>query len=172
MTDHGTPENPPTGVTLPASNTPDAYENYSPKIFLRQKVADGDDDRRNELRRTYYVGVHIETQIEERFGLTGNISSGGLFVVAENPPPLGSEIALDFLLSDDTASLIVEGVVRWVRQDWDDEGKRPPGFGVEFDEFPPAQRQLLADLLDELDAPSSAVENSLEDPVKDPVEDS
>ncbi len=150
MSDQGkSNQTPDGGVTMPASRTPDSMENYSPKILLREKAAD---DRRDSERRAYYVGVHIATDAEATFGLSGNISAGGLFVVAEDPPPLSSTVELDFLLDDIGTSLVVEGEVRWVRQQWDRENSRPPGFGVEFVELNPIQREVLADLLEDLDA--------------------
>ena len=174
MTNEGAPDDSAKGVTMPFPRTPEGHDSYSPKIFLREKLDDEGDDRREEPRRTYYVGVHLETHDDQRFGLTGNISSGGLFVVAENPPPLGSRVTLDFLLADDpelpdsTDSLVVDGEVRWVRQPSDDQpsddqpsdaspsdeqAPQPPGFGVEFDPLDPIQQQRLAELLDQLDAP-------------------
>jgi Tfp pilus assembly protein PilZ len=170
MTEEGTPDDSAKGVTLPFPRTPQGNDSYSPKIFLREKLDDDGDDRREEPRRTYYVGVHLQTQDAEGFGLTGNISSSGLFVVAEDPPPLGSQVTLDFLLADDpelpdsTDSLVVDGEVRWVRppsddQPSDDQDPRPPGFGVEFASLDPIQHQRLAELLDQLDTPAD-VESS------------
>ncbi|QDG52988.1 hypothetical protein FIV42_20230 [Persicimonas caeni] len=138
-------------VTLPASRTPDALESYSPQILLRQKA---DDDRRGSERRAYYVGVHIATDAEATFGLSGNISAGGIFVVAEDPPPLGSRVELDFLLENTDTSLVVEGEVRWVRGQWDRQEGHPPGFGVEFDALNPIQREVLDEMLDKLDISS------------------
>lgn len=133
---------------MPDSRTPDALQSHSPKILLRKKA---NDDRRGAPRHAYYVGVHIAADAEVSFGLSGNISAGGLFVVAEDPPPLGSRVELDFLLRDTVTSLIVEGEIRWVRQVWDRETNQPPGFGVEFDDLNPIQREALAELLDELE---------------------
>ncbi len=148
MTDRSDPEPSAKAVNMPASSAPDAGESYSPRILLREKT---DEERRESTRREYFVGVHIATEREAAFGLSGNISSGGIFVVAEDPPSLGSRVELEFLL-DDATSLRVEGEVRWVRRQWDQQERRPPGFGVEFDDLDAAQRDQLAELLEALDA--------------------
>ena len=149
MSDRGKPGVPQDGgVEMPSSATPDATESYSPKILLRSKPAD---DRRDCARRSYYVGVHIAGDAEVSFGLSGNISEGGIFVVTRDPPPLSARVELEFLLKDTSASLIVEGEVRWVRRQWTEEEALPPGFGVEFDELKSTQRDVLAKLLAELD---------------------
>lgn len=152
MSDQSNPKQGQDGVSMPAPRTPDPNESYSPKILLREKSGD---DRRDSTRRSYFVGVHIAADAEATFGLTGNISAGGLFVVAEDPPPLSSMVELEFLL-DDASTLVVEGEVRWVRRNWDKDERRPPGFGVEFTELDPIQHQQLAALLDELDSSTEA----------------
>lgn len=148
MTDQAEPDSPDDGVNMPASRTPDADGAYSPKILLREKTGE---DRRESERRSYYVGVHIATDREAAFGLSGNISSGGLFVVTEDPPGLGSRLELEFLV-EGTATLVVHGEVRWVRRQWDRQENRPPGFGVEFDALEADQQAELEALLATLDA--------------------
>lgn len=134
-------------VEMPVSAAPDADTSHSPQILLREKA---DEDRRGSKRRSYYVGVHVATDREEVFGLTGNISAGGLHVVTDDLPSLGDVVELDFLLEGDE-TLVVRGEVRWVRPEWDREAHKPPGFGVEFGEFDATEKDRLARLLDSLD---------------------
>jgi hypothetical protein len=81
---------------------------------------------------------HSADRAFEHSATTSDISLGGAFVEAAQPPPVGSRLLL--VLSSPTAwdPIEVPGEVRWVR-----EG----GFGVRFEELSAAQAAALYELL-------------------------
>ncbi|HEX7479073.1 MAG TPA: TIGR02266 family protein [Polyangiales bacterium] len=87
-------------------------------------------------RRAPRVDLNVEIGIDDYtnfyVGFTENVSEGGLFLATYQLRPVGTEVALTFVLPDEHA-VSVQGVVRWVRDLRDGaSADTPPGLGIEF----------------------------------------
>lgn len=95
------------------------------------------------------AGDQILTEVDESsdsnfyWGLTNDISEGGLFVATVALMDPGSEITLAFTLPDGGDPIEVTGIVRWVR-DFDGGRDAPPGYGVQFNDLPAAARDRIS----------------------------
>jgi uncharacterized protein (TIGR02266 family) len=74
--------------------------------------------------------VEVSLTSESHFfaGLTGDVSTGGLFVQTYRRHPVGTGLVVAFSLP--TGDICAPGVVRWVREGA--EGTAP-GLGIEFE---------------------------------------
>jgi uncharacterized protein (TIGR02266 family) len=69
-----------------------------------------------------------------------NLSSGGIFIKTDNPPPVDATFSLRFHLPGDPEPLAIEGQVVWVKQ----ESKAvPSGMGVQFIKISPWHKKRL-----------------------------
>lgn len=88
-----------------------------------------------DLRRAPRVELDVEIGIDDDTnfytGFTENVSEGGLFLATYKLLPLGTSVALTFVLPDQHP-IHVQGVVRWLRDPHDRSGDTPPGMGIEF----------------------------------------
>ena len=84
-------------------------------------------DRRASERSPIEVEVSLSSESQFFAGLSGDVSTGGLFVQTYSPRPVGSHVLVAFSLP--TGEIRVSGVVRWVRAAT--EGS-PPGLGIAF----------------------------------------
>jgi uncharacterized protein (TIGR02266 family) len=73
--------------------------------------------------------VQIVHRSESRWGQARNLSRGGMFVEAELPMPLYTEVELEFRLREDAAPLLPTAQVVWRREPG--PGRRP-GVGLQF----------------------------------------
>jgi uncharacterized protein (TIGR02266 family) len=94
----------------------------------------GDDhgERRSYPRAPVEIEVSFESESQVFVGLSGDISTGGLFVSTYKPVALDSSVDLAFSLPDGH-KVHVSGRVRWLRRATE-EGLAP-GFGVAFEEL-------------------------------------
>jgi len=74
-----------------------------------------------------------------------DISMGGMFIRTEQPRPEGSMVYLQFTLRD--GFTIIEALGRVVRVN-PPNGDQPSGMGVEFVNFDPESRGVVADLVE------------------------
>lgn len=74
---------------------------------------------------------------------TGNISSGGLFIKAENPPNKGEKFLLKLQLPEMAEPLKIQCEVAWVRKQGEQAEGGPSGMGVRFLEMSKKDEQLL-----------------------------
>ena len=116
------------------------------------KVHQSGDERRGEDRREYYVGVHFGDEQLDRLGMSTDISQGGIFVAAHDPLEVGTRVELEIFLADREESLTLEGVVRWRREQRDDDSELEAGFGVEFEGLDETSSTRLEDLIEALDS--------------------
>ncbi|MDA8414068.1 MAG: PilZ domain-containing protein [Desulfobacteraceae bacterium] len=80
-----------------------------------------------------YSQVTIRDENDLYYGMTGDISGGGLFVAALDTLPEKGEIQLSFSLPDDKATLVeTMGRVAWYNSRNHPVSHLPEGFGVEF----------------------------------------
>ncbi len=82
-----------------------------------------------ELRRHSRVPLETEVTLIPKglnsgsIALAKDISVGGIFVSGEQPFAFGAEIVVHVMLPGRSETLVLPGVVRWVR---------PAGMGVQF----------------------------------------
>lgn len=100
-----------------------------------------------------YRRVPFETSVRLKFDrfqgfveqYCGNLSLGGMFVNSDEPPPLGTEVAIEFQLEDGFELIRGRGRVAWVRAPGDGG---EPGFGLRFLELTPGSRELIFRLVE------------------------
>jgi len=87
-------------------------------------------ERRNSQRVGLVARVDYKT-VDDLFSeFARNVNEGGLFIETEEPPEIGSTIALEFQIPETEAPIQVMG--RVVRLS-DGLGHEPPGMGVQFE---------------------------------------
>jgi len=87
-------------------------------------------ERRNSQRVGLVARVDYKT-VDDLFSeFARNVNEGGLFIETEEPPEIGSAIALEFQIPETEAPIQVMG--RVVRLS-DGLGHEPPGMGVQFE---------------------------------------
>lgn len=74
------------------------------------------------------------------------MGGGGIFIEAMHPLPVGSDIVLDFSLPGKEGHIRVEGLVVWVRSEFDSKGLKP-GMGVQFKKVLEDDRGKILDLV-------------------------
>jgi uncharacterized protein (TIGR02266 family) len=66
-------------------------------------------------------------------GITRNVSRGGLFLVTDDPMPIGTILAFRLRLDTLPSEVEVRGIVRWIRPPSEDEDEDlPAGMGIQF----------------------------------------
>jgi uncharacterized protein (TIGR02266 family) len=96
-------------------------------------------ERRTKARVPIETEVSLESDSQFFTGLTGNLSSGGVFVATYKPLPVGSRVVMKLTLPD--GELQAKGTVRWSR---DASSGAAPGVGVAFDDLEPAAAERIA----------------------------
>ena len=89
---------------------------------------------RLNIRIPYYTPVTIEANNEHYFGMTGDMSTGGLFIAALDRFPESGELRLTFRLVNKEPQLVeVLGRIAWVNsKEYSVTERLPEGFGVQF----------------------------------------
>ena len=103
--------------------------------------------KRQERRSAFRLPVEIDVRVEgaaHRFeALTGDLSTGGMFVAVSrwvgDPIPVGTHVMLNFTLREG-GDLNVIGVVQWRR---DDHHDGVPGLGIAFFCLEPEARATI-----------------------------
>jgi uncharacterized protein (TIGR02266 family) len=98
-----------------------------------------------EKRQT---GARVATAIETSFQHAGaevcssilNLSSGGVFIIADNPLPIDSLLSMRFRLPGDAEIIAVRGRVVWIKQR---SSVFPAGMGIQFTEIAPAHHDRI-----------------------------
>jgi uncharacterized protein (TIGR02266 family) len=101
-------------------------------------------NRRGAPRLAVPFDLKVDVTGENTFytGLLKDISTGGLFISTDHPPPYGSRFHLRFSFPGMEESVECEVQVRWIRDRFT-EGNPEPGMGVEFVEMPTALRNRI-----------------------------
>jgi type IV pilus assembly protein PilZ len=109
-----------------------------------ERLAGEDLERRRSERTDYVVRVDYKT-VDELFSeFARNINEGGLFVETEQPPAVGSLVALEFQIPGGSEPIQVMGrVIRTSEGELDE----PPGMGIEFENLDGQSRDLINDLV-------------------------
>ena len=109
----------------------------------------GGAERRRFNRLDLVVRVDYKT-VDELFSeFARNINEGGLFVETEQPPELGSPIALEFRVPGSDEPIQAMGRVVRISDGTRDE---PPGMGIEFENLDLAAREHVDELVRQIRA--------------------
>ncbi|MBW1999897.1 MAG: TIGR02266 family protein [Deltaproteobacteria bacterium] len=81
---------------------------------------------------------------------SGNISSGGIFIVTKNPLKAGEEFLLKLQLPELNAPLQIRCQVSWTRQQEEATKGRPPGMGVKFLEMSQSDAKTLKEYINRI----------------------
>ncbi len=100
-----------------------------------------DIDKRQHRRARLVTQVHCEALGREDLLLTRDVSVGGLFVTAQNPFPLNSEVGIALALASGQTPIKARGKVVYSLQGM--------GMGVQFSELSDEGRALLQKFVDE-----------------------
>lgn len=95
-------------------------------------------ERRTSERVEIEVEVSLTSESQFFAGLTGDISTGGLFIHTYSLRAVGSRVLVAFSLP--TGEIKTEGVVRWVRRA--SEGTEP-GLGIAFENLQSNERASI-----------------------------
>jgi uncharacterized protein (TIGR02266 family) len=97
-----------------------------------------DAERRGGARVPIETDVSLESDSQFFTGLTGNLSSGGVFIATYRQLPVGCHVVMTLSLPD--GELRAKGTVKWSR---DQSSGAAPGVGVAFDELAPADAERI-----------------------------
>ena len=112
-----------------------AVEHQSPSRPEKVSV-----ERRNSERVGIVARVDYKT-VDDLFSeFAHNVNEGGLFIETDEPPELGTAIALEFQIPETEAPIQVMG--RVVRTS-DGLGGEPPGMGVQFEDLDAKARTTI-----------------------------
>jgi uncharacterized protein (TIGR02266 family) len=81
---------------------------------------------------------------------SGNISSGGIFIVTKRPLRVGEKFLLKLQLPDLSVPLQIECQVSWTRQEEEAAKGRPPGMGVRFLDISEKDSKLLKEYMKQI----------------------
>lgn len=104
--------------------------------------------RRTEQRVDISTTISISTPDEVRQAFTENMSTGGMFVIMDDPPPKGSmvEVQLDMVGSGQPL-VVTASVLHSVRPDEAESTKKKPGVGLRFERLALEDAERLAQYL-------------------------
>lgn len=100
------------------------------------------DDRRHP-RIALEARITMASQSNFWTGLTENLSEGGVFVCAVDPPAVGELVPVHIQTADDRA-MLVWGEVRWHREDSDGN---VTGCGIQFLNVDDRARETLQEMM-------------------------
>jgi uncharacterized protein (TIGR02266 family) len=88
----------------------------------------------------YAAEIQVTLTSESQFfaGITGDISTGGVFIATYEERPIGTVFELTFTLP--RATVTARGTVRWVRPV---SSGAIPGLGIVFDDLPEESRDAI-----------------------------
>ncbi|MCB9487805.1 MAG: PilZ domain-containing protein [Deltaproteobacteria bacterium] len=116
------------------------------------KLLERFDERRDNARRELQIPVNlgdVRRLIQE---YTQNIGGNGLYVVTDNPPPVGEELPMHIMLNNGNADIRVIGqVVHVVTADDAISHGALPGAGIRFSQFDGDGRERLLGFLRSLE---------------------
>ena len=101
-------------------------------------------ERRNSQRVGLIARVNYKT-VDDLFSeFARNVNEGGLFIETEEPPEIGSAIALEFQIPETDSPIQVLGRVVRIS---DGFGHEPPGMGVQFENLDTEARATINELV-------------------------
>ncbi|MCS6897717.1 MAG: TIGR02266 family protein [Nitrospira sp.] len=105
-------------------------------------------ETRSEPRVSITLRVRYRTPEGQHFeSRASGIGGGGMFIESHSPLPIGTRLAMEFLLPDNPEEwLPAKGVVAWVCPKAD-HYTFSPGMGVQFTEVAPDIRERVRDVV-------------------------
>ncbi len=94
-------------------------------------------EKRDSLRAPMFLVVKVDCPSATNFYCCRNISTGGVFLLAAQPPKPGTFVALEFCLPHSAITISLSGEVIWQQK------LSPSGFAVKFDELNPMTKMLI-----------------------------
>ncbi len=118
------------------------FANEEPPTLIRRRPATL--EKRACARLPIEIDVSVEGAAHRFQAATGDLSSGGMFVVTQRALPIGTNVALAFELPNGTA-LEVLGVVQWQTSGGQTTTgvARPAGIGIAFFCLDPDAKAVL-----------------------------
>jgi uncharacterized protein (TIGR02266 family) len=123
------------------------FGNEEPPTLIRRRPAEM--ERRKTARLPIEIEVHVEGAAHRFDATTGDLSSGGMFVLTHRSIPVGTHVMLGFTLPNGTP-LEVLGAVQWQHTGNGEDpasdtgfGPRGPGLGLSFFCLEPGVKALL-----------------------------
>lgn len=101
-------------------------------------------ERRRSSRTPIVVRIEYATVDALFSDFTRNINEGGVFIETDSPAPLDSEVHLRFRLPGTREALGVSGRVAWIATE---QGGKPTGMGIEFENLTDADRTRINELV-------------------------
>jgi uncharacterized protein (TIGR02266 family) len=113
-----------------------------PPTLIRRRPATL--EKRAAARLPIEMDVHVEGAAHRFQASTGDLSSGGMFVVTQRAIPIGANVMLGFTLPNGTAVEVL-AVVKWQTSGGDlvDGIPRPAGIGLSFFCLEPEVKAVL-----------------------------
>lgn len=101
-------------------------------------------ERRSTVRAVVRIEVYDQDSRVERVPLfiSGNVSSGGLFLITREPYPLKTSLKIEFSLPGEGPPIKALGSIVWTRTDKQAPGQQP-GMGVQFMEIEEKDRDRV-----------------------------
>ena len=78
-----------------------------------------------------------------------NISRGGIFIKTPNPPPMGTQLDLEFKLPESGKVIKASGEIVW-SQHASAKSSLPPGMGIKFRQITPEDLQEVTDYVNKI----------------------
>lgn len=104
-------------------------------MFVKRKKSEKTrlaEEQRTHLRIGLDAEVTVDSETNFYYGLSENISEGGLFISTFRTEELGSELDLTITLPGQSRPLQIRGRVQWLREHSPRNSEAPPGFGLRF----------------------------------------
>lgn len=104
-------------------------------LLAETAIASVDPLEQRRSKRVPYATIcsfRVRGLMEPTYGMTHDISRGGLYVRTLDPPPPGSEVWIE-LRTHDGAAVHLRGTVGWRRDPSQVTGAAPAGFGLAID---------------------------------------
>jgi uncharacterized protein (TIGR02266 family) len=107
-------------------------------------MADDHSERRSSARTRIEVEVSLDSESHFFTGMTGDLSTGGIFVATYRPIEIGEQLHIKFVLP--FGEVDARGRVCWKREGVGDVG---PGVGIAFEDLSESTRIAIQRFCDE-----------------------
>ena len=102
-------------------------------------------EKRNSARVLKKVKSEVHTTDGMTFSTSADLSQGGIFISTPEPIIVGSKVELSLYIPGKEDSINIKGVVRWMRED--DNNEEKAGMGIEFIDFTLSDYGIENDLI-------------------------
>ena len=109
------------------------------------------EENRREVRAPLEVEVSLESENNFYAGITGNVSTGGVFIATYTPPPAGAEVTLDLKLAGSAEVFTLRAMVCWSRSPERATDFAPAGVGLRWIDLPATVEAAITRFVDKRD---------------------